>query len=59
MGHEVTLVEQRRDRFEQLEVEFGHVAMLGDATEINCSSGPGSPVRRISCSRSRVTTRTT
>ena len=35
MGHEVTLVEQRRDRFELLEAEFGHVAMLGDATEIS------------------------
>jgi trk system potassium uptake protein TrkA len=35
MGHEVTLVEQRRDRFDRLEEEFGHVAMLGDATEIN------------------------
>jgi trk system potassium uptake protein TrkA len=34
MGHEVTLVEQRRDTFERLEAEFGHVAMLGDATEI-------------------------
>src|ERR1051325_7112269 len=34
MGHEVTLIEQRRDRFERLEAEFGHVAMLGDATEI-------------------------
>ena len=34
MGHEVTLVEQQRDRFERLEDEFGHVAMLGDATEI-------------------------
>jgi len=34
MGHEVTLVEQRRDKIEQLEAEFGHVAMLGDATEI-------------------------
>ena len=34
MGHEVTLVEQRRDRIERLEAEFGHVAMLGDATEI-------------------------
>jgi trk system potassium uptake protein len=32
--HEVTLVEQRRDRFTQLEAEFGHAAMLGDATEI-------------------------
>jgi trk system potassium uptake protein len=34
MQHEVTLVEQRRDRVAQLEEEFGHVAMLGDATEI-------------------------
>ena len=35
MGHEVTLVEQRRDRFEQLEAEVGPVALLGDATEIH------------------------
>ena len=34
MQHEVTLVEQRRDRFAHLEAEFGHSAMLGDATEI-------------------------
>jgi trk system potassium uptake protein TrkA len=34
MQHEVTIVEQRRDRFELLESEFGHSAMLGDATEI-------------------------
>ena len=34
MQREVTIIEQRRDRFEQLEAEFGHVAMLGDATEI-------------------------
>ena len=34
MGHEVTLVEQRRDRFERLEESSGPVAMLGDATEI-------------------------
>jgi trk system potassium uptake protein TrkA len=34
MGHEVTLIEQRRDRFERLEGEFGHVPVLGDATEI-------------------------
>jgi trk system potassium uptake protein TrkA len=33
-GHEVTLIEQRRPRFEALEEEFGHVVMLGDATEI-------------------------
>ena len=35
MGHEVTLVEQRRERFEQLETELGPTAMLGDATEIH------------------------
>jgi trk system potassium uptake protein TrkA len=32
--HEVTLVEQRRDRFERLEQEFEHQVLLGDATEI-------------------------
>lgn len=35
MQHEVTLVEQRRDRFEQLEAELGPTAMLGDATELH------------------------
>jgi trk system potassium uptake protein len=35
MGHEITLLEQWRDRFDQLESEFGHLAMLGDGTEIN------------------------
>jgi trk system potassium uptake protein TrkA len=34
MDHEVTLIEQRRDRFTQLEAEFGHNVMVGDATEI-------------------------
>ena len=33
-GQEATLIEQDRDRFEQLEAEFEHQAMLGDATEI-------------------------
>ncbi|MFN2468743.1 MAG: TrkA family potassium uptake protein [Gaiellaceae bacterium] len=33
--HEVTLIEQRRDRFEQLEVEFEHQVLLGDATELS------------------------
>ena len=33
-GHEVTLIEQRRDRFERLEHEFEHQVLLGDATEI-------------------------
>ncbi len=32
--HEVTLIEQRRDRFERLEHEFEHRVLLGDATEI-------------------------
>jgi trk system potassium uptake protein TrkA len=33
-GHEVTLIEQRRERFEQLEVEFEHQVQMGDATEL-------------------------
>ena len=33
-GHEATIIEQERDRFERLEQEFEHQAMLGDATEI-------------------------
>jgi trk system potassium uptake protein TrkA len=35
LGHEVTVVEQRRDRFEALEEEFEHQAMHGDATELH------------------------
>lgn len=34
MGHEVTLVEQRRDRYERLVDEFEHRVVPGDATEI-------------------------
>jgi trk system potassium uptake protein len=34
LGHEVTLVEQRRERFEVLEEEFEHRVQLGDATEL-------------------------
>jgi trk system potassium uptake protein TrkA len=34
MGHEVTMIEQRRDRFEQLEHEFEHQVQNGDATEL-------------------------
>jgi trk system potassium uptake protein TrkA len=34
LGHEVTLIEQRRDRFERLEEEFEHSVQLGDATEL-------------------------
>ena len=33
-GQEVTLIEQRRDRFERLEEEFEHVVVQGDATEL-------------------------
>jgi trk system potassium uptake protein len=34
LGHEVTLIEQRRERYEILEEEFEHRAQLGDATEL-------------------------
>jgi trk/ktr system potassium uptake protein len=34
LGHEVTVIEQRPDRFARLEEEFGPVVMRGDATEI-------------------------
>ena len=34
LGHEVTLIEQRRDRFERLEEKFEHRVQLGDATEL-------------------------
>ena len=33
-GHEVTLIEQDTERFEQLEAELGPVVLQGDATEI-------------------------
>jgi trk system potassium uptake protein TrkA len=33
-NHEVTLIEQRRDRFQALEAEFEHQVILGDATEL-------------------------
>src|SRR6476619_6809482 len=34
MGNEVTLIEQRRQRFESLETEFEHQVLHGDATEL-------------------------
>jgi trk system potassium uptake protein len=34
LGHEVTLIEQRRARFDRLEEEFEHRVQLGDATEL-------------------------
>src|ERR671911_662124 len=33
-GHEVTLVEQRAERYERLEEEFEHQIQVGDATEM-------------------------
>jgi trk system potassium uptake protein len=35
LGHEVTLIEQERDRFERLEDEFEHQVHRGDATELH------------------------
>jgi trk system potassium uptake protein TrkA len=35
VGHEVTVIEQRRDRYEQLEEEFEHQVVIGDATELH------------------------
>jgi trk system potassium uptake protein TrkA len=35
MGHEVTMIEQRPDRFARLEEEFGPAVIRGDATEIS------------------------
>jgi len=35
MGHEITLIEQRPYRYEQLEEEFEHQVLLGDATELH------------------------
>ena len=34
MGHELTIIEQRGERFARLEEEFEHAAIVGDATEI-------------------------
>jgi trk system potassium uptake protein TrkA len=34
LGHEVTLIEQRRERFETLDEEFEHRVQVGDATEL-------------------------
>jgi trk system potassium uptake protein len=35
LGNEVTLIEQRSDRFARLEAEFGPTALRGDATEMH------------------------
>jgi trk system potassium uptake protein len=34
LGHEVVVIEQDRRRFERIEREFGHRALLGDCTEL-------------------------
>jgi trk system potassium uptake protein len=41
LGHEVTLIEQRRGRFDRLEEEFEHRVQLGDATELYVLEGAG------------------
>jgi trk system potassium uptake protein TrkA len=45
MGHEVTMIEQRLDRFVRLEEEFGPAVIRGDATEISVleRAGVGRP----------------
>jgi trk system potassium uptake protein len=35
MGHEVTMIERRADRYHSLEEEFEHVVQHGDATELH------------------------
>ena len=60
MGHEVTLIEQRPYRFEQLQDEFEHQVLLGDATELHVLERAG---HRAAAGarprRHRATTRTT
>jgi trk system potassium uptake protein TrkA len=41
LSHEVVVLEQRRDRYAQLEEEFGHRARHGDATELAVLEGAG------------------
>ena len=59
MGHEVTLIEQRPYRFEQLQDEFEHQVLLGDATELHVLERAGIARPPGSCSPSPATTRTT
>ena len=51
MGHEVTLIEQRRDRFDQLELEFEHQIQHGDATELFVLERAGIPPAARHCHR--------
>ena len=41
LGHEVTLIEQSRDRYEMLEGEFEHQVQVGDATELHALERAG------------------
>ena len=43
LGHEITLIEQRPDRFARLEEEFGPTVIRGDATEIAVLERAGIP----------------
>ena len=57
--HEVTLIEQRSDRFRRLEEEFDFHVHHGDATELHVLEAQGSSGPPTSSSRSPATTRTT
>jgi trk system potassium uptake protein TrkA len=41
LGHEVVIVEQRRDRYLTLDEEFGHRAQVGDGTELSVLENAG------------------
>jgi trk system potassium uptake protein TrkA len=41
LGHEVVIVEQRRDRYLALDEELGHRAQAGDGTELSVLEGAG------------------
>src|ERR687886_118132 len=58
-GHEVTLIEQRRDRYDQLESELEHQVQMGDATEIHVLeragiARPRNVVARVNDPRNQV-----
>ena len=60
MGHEVTLIEQRRDRFERLEQEFEHQVQHGRRDRaLRARAAPASRGRPTSSSPPPATTRTT
>ena len=41
LGHELTLIERSRDRYEMLEGEFEHQVQVGDATELHALERAG------------------